>query len=35
MNICVGSLNPVKIDAVRLAFGFYFENFKVSNIEAE
>jgi inosine/xanthosine triphosphatase len=35
MNICVGSLNPVKIDAVRLAFGLYFEDFRVSYIEAE
>ncbi|MHA1271827.1 MAG: inosine/xanthosine triphosphatase [Promethearchaeota archaeon] len=35
LNICVGSLNPVKIKAVRSAFKHYFNNFKIFKIEAD
>jgi len=35
INICVGSLNPTKVNAVKQAFSRYFINFKVYNIKAE
>jgi len=34
MDICVGSLNPVKINAVKLAFQQYYDDFEVFNIDA-
>jgi len=33
--VCVGSLNPTKIDAVKSAFSRYYKNFEVYNIKAE
>ena len=33
MNILVGSLNPVKIDAVKISFSTYFPDITVSGIE--
>lgn len=35
MKILVGSLNPVKIDAVKEAFSHYFKNIEVLGIEVE
>ncbi len=35
LNICVGSLNPTKVNAVKAAFSRYFKNFKVYNIKAD
>ena len=35
INICVGSLNPTKVNAVNQAFSRYFKNFKVYNIKVE
>jgi inosine/xanthosine triphosphatase len=35
MKILVGSLNPVKIEAVKEAFSLYFNNVEVSGIEVE
>ncbi|UCC19350.1 MAG: inosine/xanthosine triphosphatase [Promethearchaeota archaeon] len=35
INVCVGSLNPTKVNAVNQAFRSYFENFKVYSIKAE
>jgi inosine/xanthosine triphosphatase len=35
LNICVGSLNPTKLKAVKLAFSRYYKNFKVYNIRAD
>ncbi|MFX1419704.1 MAG: inosine/xanthosine triphosphatase [Promethearchaeota archaeon] len=35
INICVGSLNPTKLNSVKQAFSRYFKNFKVYNIKAE
>jgi inosine/xanthosine triphosphatase len=34
-TICVGSLNPTKVNAVNQAFSRYFKNYKVFNIKAE
>ena len=33
--VCVGSLNPTKIDAAKSAFSRYYNNFEVYNIKAE
>ncbi|TFG08988.1 MAG: inosine/xanthosine triphosphatase [Promethearchaeota archaeon] len=33
-NICVGSLNPTKVNSVKNAFSLYFENFKIHKIKA-
>ncbi|MFW9998544.1 MAG: inosine/xanthosine triphosphatase [Candidatus Hodarchaeota archaeon] len=33
INICVGSLNPTKIEAVKSAFCRYYKNFEVQNIK--
>ena len=33
--VCVGSLNPTKINAVKLAFSRYYKNLEVYNIKAE
>ena len=35
MKILVGSLNPVKIDAVKEAFSLYFNSVEVSGIEVD
>jgi inosine/xanthosine triphosphatase len=35
IKICVGSLNPSKIEAVRIAFKKYFKSFQLYNIKAE
>lgn len=35
LNVCVGSLNPTKVNAVKAAFSRYFKNFKVYNIKAD
>jgi inosine/xanthosine triphosphatase len=32
INICVGSLNPTKINAVKLAFNKYYDNFHIDQI---
>ncbi|MFX1308861.1 MAG: inosine/xanthosine triphosphatase [Promethearchaeota archaeon] len=34
-NICVGSLNPTKVNAVKSAFSRYYKSFKVFSIKAE
>ena len=33
--ICVGSLNPTKINAVKIAFGKYLNNFQIFKIKAD
>ncbi len=33
--VCVGSLNPTKYNAVKSAFGKYFDKFKIFTIKAE
>ena len=35
LNICVGSLNPTKIKAVKIGFGKYFKQFEVCEIKAD
>ncbi|UCC18895.1 MAG: inosine/xanthosine triphosphatase [Promethearchaeota archaeon] len=35
ITICVGSLNPTKVNAVNQAFSRYFKQYKVYNIKAE
>jgi inosine/xanthosine triphosphatase len=35
MHICVGSLNPVKISAVKSAFNAYFNQFSLYKIDAD
>ncbi|MFX1338842.1 MAG: inosine/xanthosine triphosphatase [Promethearchaeota archaeon] len=34
-NICVGSLNPTKVDAVKNAFDKYFTDFEIFKIKVE
>ncbi|MFX1314751.1 MAG: inosine/xanthosine triphosphatase [Promethearchaeota archaeon] len=34
IKICVGSLNPAKINAVEISFGNYFRNFRIFKIKA-
>jgi len=35
IKICVGSLNPTKINAVKIAFSNYYENFELYKIKAD
>ncbi|MFX1297932.1 MAG: inosine/xanthosine triphosphatase [Promethearchaeota archaeon] len=35
MHICVGSLNPSKVNAVRIAFNKYYTNFEIYQIKAK
>ncbi|UCD01562.1 MAG: inosine/xanthosine triphosphatase [Promethearchaeota archaeon] len=35
LNICVGSLNPTKINAVQVAFSRYFKNYRVYSTEVD
>jgi len=34
IKICVGSLNPTKVNAVKIAFEKYFSEFEIFNIKA-
>ena len=35
IKVCVGTLNPTKIEAARNGFSKYFKNFEFYNIKAE
>ena len=35
IHICVGSLNPTKINATKIAFGKYFDNFQLFKINGD
>ncbi|MHA1723998.1 MAG: inosine/xanthosine triphosphatase [Promethearchaeota archaeon] len=35
LEICVGSINPLKFEAVKEGFGKYFSNFNVTKIKAD
>ena len=35
IHICVGSLNPTKINATKIAFGNYFDNFQLFKIKGD
>lgn len=35
IHICVGSLNPTKINATKIAFGKYFDNIQIYNVKVD
>ena len=35
IKICVGSLNPTKINAVKIGFNTYYKNFKLYKIKVD